>query len=141
MLIQVVQQSLRGKAATVATSVGPDGDISEIISKLEDMFGSVVREQSLLSVLYSARQREDEDVTPWACRLGWILNRASTHGSLSVSTRDDMLHNQLWSGLRADVRDKSTYIFDQGGSFGNLMRAFRRYEADMMGSCRAIWKL
>ena len=43
-----------------------------------------------------------------------------------------MLHNQLWSRLRADPRDKSTYIFDQGGSFGNLLRALRRMEADMM---------
>ena len=132
MLFKIVQQSLRGKAATVAMSVGPDGDISEVISKLEDMFGSVVREQSLLSGFYSARQREDEDVTSWACRLEEILNRASTHGSLSAPSRDEMLHNQLWSGLRADLRDKSTYIFDQGGSFGNLLRALRRMEADMM---------
>ena len=132
MLFKVVQQSLRGKAATVAMSVGPDGDISEVISKLEDMFGSVVREQSLLSGFYSARQREEENVTSWDCRLEMILNCASTHGSLSVSTRDEMLHNQLWSGLRADLRDKSTYIFDQGGSIGNLLRALRRMEADMI---------
>ena len=57
MLFKVVQQSLRGKVATVAVSVGPDGDISEVISKLEDMFGSVVWEQSSFQV-FIAHVRE-----------------------------------------------------------------------------------
>ena len=58
MLFKVVQQSLRGKAATVAMSVGPDGDISEVISKLEDMFGSVVQEQSFSGFIAHVRMNE-----------------------------------------------------------------------------------
>ena len=58
MLFEVVLQTLRGKAATVAKSVGPDGDISEVISKLEDMFGSVVREQSFSGFLALVRMNE-----------------------------------------------------------------------------------
>ncbi|XP_041377974.1 uncharacterized protein LOC121390258 [Gigantopelta aegis] len=131
VLFRVAQQSLRGKAATVAMSVGPDGDVNELVAKLEDMFGSVVRGQSLLSEFYRARQTEDEDVTSWACRLEEILNRASAHDGLTPTSRDELLHNQLWSGLRADLRDKSAYLFDQGGSFGNLLRSLRRMEADM----------
>ena len=112
-------------------SVGPDGDVAELVAKLEDMFGNVVRGQSLLSVFYSARQMEDENVTSWACRLEEILNSVSVHDSFTPESRDEMLHNQLWSGLKTELRDKSAYLFDKGDSFGNLLRSLRRMEADM----------
>ena len=132
VLLKAVQQSLRGKAATAAICLGPDCNVAQLVSKLGDMFGSVDRGQSLFSIFYSAHQKENEDVTSWACRLEEILNRASAQSNVSPEVKDEMLRNQLWSGLGTDLRDKSAYIFDQGGSFGELLRALRRMETDML---------
>ena len=41
VLLKAVQQSLRGKAATVAMCLGPDCNVDQLFSKLECMFGSV----------------------------------------------------------------------------------------------------
>lgn len=130
-IVNLVQQSLRGKAATVAMCLGPSAGIDELLSKLESIFGSVDRGQSLLANFYSARQEEAEEVSMWACRLEHLLNQASAHMAIPSTSKDDMLRTQLWSGCKSELRDMSSHLFDQGHGFVDLLKALRRYEADL----------
>ncbi|XP_046558940.1 paraneoplastic antigen Ma1 homolog [Haliotis rubra] len=131
VVANTVQHSLRGKAATIAMCLGPEADLKQLISKLESIFGSVDRNQSLLACFYGARQGESEDVAVWDCRLEHLLNQAATQGSIPLETRSEMLRTQLWSGSKPDLRDLTAHVFDQGNSYEDLLRALRRAEADL----------
>ncbi len=126
-----VQQSLRGRAATIAMCLGPEADVKQLIAKLDSIFGSVDQGQSLLGKFYSARQDIGEDIATWACRLEYLLNQATQQTPIPTVNRADMMRNQVWSGSRPELRDLSAHTFDTGGSFEDLLRILRRSEADL----------
>ncbi|XP_071114956.1 zinc finger CCHC domain-containing protein 12-like [Haliotis cracherodii] len=140
-VVNIVQQSLRGKAATVAMCLGPEADIKQLISKLEATFGSVDRGQSPLANFYSSRQEATEEVALWACRLEHSLLQAEAQGPVPQATRNEMLRTQLWSGSKPGLRDQTAHIYDQGSTVDDLLRALRRAEVDLQQGAGAKKKI
>ena len=125
-----VRRSLRGEAGQIAKRLGPLVEVHEILEKLESVYGAIDTKETLLSKFYSARQREDEDVSSWGCRLEDILDKAVELGDIKPSQANEMLRNMFWTGLKKSLKDVSGHKFDSVTDFDQLRVAIRRIEQD-----------
>ena len=66
-IAQSIRRSLRGDAGKVAMRLGPEADVQETIDKMESVFGTVERGETILEEFYSASQKKDEDSMAWSC--------------------------------------------------------------------------
>jgi hypothetical protein len=89
-----VRRSLKGEAGRVAMHLGHKASIPEIIYKLDSIYGD----------LFNARQREDENVTSWSCRLEGMIGKAVTKGHINKEEVNEMLHSVLFRGLRTSLK-------------------------------------
>ena len=55
----LVRRSLRGRAARVARTVGPVGSTSNLLVKLDSIFGTVDTKEKVLARFYGAKQGEN----------------------------------------------------------------------------------
>ena len=60
---------------------------------------TVDNKEQLLAEFYSARQRDDEDVTTWSNRLQDILGKGLEKGLVDYRDMNAMLHAMLWKLL------------------------------------------
>ena len=58
-----IRRSLRGEAGRVAMHLGIEASINQILEKLDSIYGIVDNKEELMAEFYSARQKEDEDIT------------------------------------------------------------------------------
>ncbi|CAG2255775.1 unnamed protein product [Mytilus edulis] len=101
-----IRRSLTGSAARLVMHQGMEKPIDQIMEVLDSVYGTIDNKEQLLAEFYSARQREDEDVTTWSNRLQDIL------------------------GLRQELRDISGYKYDTIKDFNQLRVALRQLEKD-----------
>lgn len=123
---QSIRRSLRGAAANVMMTLGPQATPTQIITKLRSLYGVVDDQETLLENFYAAHQLEDENVTDWACRLEGLLTRADS--SLLLEERNRRLHNKFWSGLKQDLREVSGHKADAIDNYEELCIAVRSIE-------------
>ena len=76
---------------------------SAVLTKLEGFFGDVLTGESLLQQFYSERQKPDESIASWACRLESLVTNAIEKGKISASAKNDMLRSKFWVDLK-DIR-------------------------------------
>ena len=128
VITQAVRKSLKGEAGKIAMRLGSDATIERLLFKLEGVYGTVERSQSLLAEFYSAQQEEDEDVAAWSCRLEDLLHKAWGQGHVQLGGMDEMLRTKLWTGLRPSLKDRSSHKFDICQSFDELRIELRIVE-------------
>jgi len=131
VLAESIRRSLRGKAARVAMHVDKNAPIETLVSKLDSVFGNVKIGHSLMAQFYTAKQRDDESVAEWSCRLEDILCQAVGAGKVAPEETQMMLRNTFWTGLRAELRDLSGHKFDQSDTFEDFLRIMRQVEEDL----------
>ena len=83
-----------------------------------------------MAEFYGARQREDESVSAWSCRLESILSKAIERGIVNRWDADGMLHSMLWTGLKTSFKDISGHKYDTISDFDGLRVALRQIEND-----------
>lgn len=127
-IFQAVRRSLRGEAGMIAMRLGPAANLEELLQKLHSVYGIVERRQSLLAKFYSARQRENEDVSAWSCRLENILVQAIQEGETDFERSNEMLREMFWIGLQQHLKDISGHKFDTIDDFDSLRVAIRQLE-------------
>ena len=69
MILQAMRRTVKGEASRVLMRLGGDVTYEEVMRKFDSVYGIIERKQNILANLYSARQREGEDITEWSCRL------------------------------------------------------------------------
>ncbi len=131
VLSEAVHRSLRGRAARVAMHVDKDATLEILVSKLDSVFGDIHTEHNIMARFYSAKQQEEECVSEWLCRLEDILSQGIQLGKVQASQREELLRTTVWTGLRPELRDLSSYKFDQGGPLDKFVRYLRQVEADL----------
>lgn len=129
-ILNAIRRSLRGEAGYVALRLPLDVTVEEILAKLDSIYGSVDKKEELLAEFYGSRQREDETVTSWSCRLEGILGKAVERGLVNRKDIDGMLHSMLWTGLKSSLKDISGYKYDTVKDFDGLRVALRQIEND-----------
>ena len=132
MVNTAIRRSLRGEAGRVAMRLGTDATIDQVLTKLDSIFGNIANKEELMAEFYGARQKEDEDITSWSCRLEDIIGRALAKGLVQQTEVDRMLHNMLWTGLRQQLKDISGHKYDTIKDFDSLRVALRQIEKDHM---------
>ena len=130
---QAIRKSLKGEAGRLAMHLGTDATIDDVIKKLQGVFGVVETSETLLANFYSAKQRDDETVVSWGCRLEDLLDRAKEQGIVESESVDEMLRTQFWRGLTRNLKDASRYKFDTVKEFDKLLVELRAIEQEYKG--------
>lgn len=127
---QAVRSSLRGEALRVRSRLGPSASTDQVLAKMDSVYGNVQQTEMLLAAFYSARQKTDEDVGSWSCRLEDLLYKAAERGQADLSQSDAMLRTMFWSGLTPCLKDASGHLYERITDFDQLRVAIRRLEED-----------
>lgn len=129
ILQEAIRNSLKGKARTVLLHLGEWASISDIIAELEAIYGNVATSERLKEEFYCTRQQPNETVAEYSLRLERLLTNANL--DLDRQSKNDMLRNRLWSGLRDDeLRNVTRYKFESISDFNILRRELRQIEED-----------
>ena len=131
MIGRAIRNSTKGEAARVIMRLGPDATVPDIIYKLESIFGKIDTKSSVLAEFFSAKQRDDEDVASWGCRLEDLMNRAIQLNEVKPSQANGMLRNMFYEGIQPNLQDTTGHIFDKIMDFDELRRAIRRKEEEV----------
>ena len=125
-----IRRSLRGEAGAAIMRLGPDAKVADIIQRMDDIFGSIEREESIMEQFYSASQKKDEDSMKWSCRLEELMRRAINKGLVKKDDSDGKLQSRFWNGLQPWLKDITGYKFDSSVDFNELRREVRMIEKD-----------
>ncbi len=128
---EAVRRSLKGEAASLVKRLGITASIPGIIRKLEGVFGNVVLTENLLAEFYSTRQKTDEDVARWSCRLEEILDQANAQKHIDVPEQREMLRNKLYSGLNDLLKSRCGHLFYTIKDYDELRINLRRVEQEI----------
>lgn len=145
-ILQAIRRSVRGEASKMLMRLGTDVTIETILEKFESVYGVVDTKESLLARFYSAKQRDDEDITTWSCRLEDILSQAVEKKIIRAADTNEMLRSMFWTGMRQDLKDISGYKFETVKDFDKFRVEIRKLEQDHLkktekqGSSLAISK-
>lgn len=127
---QAIRRSLKGQAARVAMHLGPTADSTDILGKLDGVYGSVEVGQALLSEFYAARQRKNEEVVSWGSRLEDMMDTAQRQGLVPEGKANEMLRTQFWTNLNQRLKDSSRHKFDVVKDFDELRLELRSIERE-----------
>ena len=127
----VADYSIRIENLTVDSTASP----SDILSKLEGIYGIVVSRQVLLQQFYLETQHKGESVADYSIRIENLLRRATVSTHLPEKERHEMLCSKLWNGLRDPLlKNSSRYKFDVTSDFNLLRMDLRQIEEDLVTS-------
>ncbi|GFR97636.1 modulator of apoptosis 1-like [Elysia marginata] len=124
-----IRSSLQGQAGHVAAFLSPEVTITEIMSKLDSAYCTLDTEADALWSFYGARQRQEETVADWGCRLETLLAQVERSGPLP-QPKDAMVRQALWGGLMQSLKDLSAFQFQQASTVDELCVMLRRIERD-----------
>ena len=127
---QAIRRSLKGDASSVAMRLGPEAKISEIMEKMESVFGTVERGETTMEEFYSANQKKSEDSMAWSCRLEEIYRKAIEKGVARKEDANEKLRSRYWNGLHQWLKDITGYKFDKMNDFDELRREIRLIEKE-----------
>lgn len=131
-ILNAVHRSLRGEAGLVAMRLDLDASVNTIVQKLDSIYGSVDKKEELLAEFYGSRQKSEETVTSWSCRLESIIGKAVDRGIVQREDVDGMLHSMLWTGLKSSLKNISGHKYDTVTHFDGLRVALRQIESDQI---------
>ena len=66
-IFDAIRLSLHGKASSIVVRLGAEASITDMLKKMDSIFGEVDTEADLPAALYSARQGPIESVSDWGC--------------------------------------------------------------------------
>ena len=131
-LLHAIRRSLRGTAAEIMRCISDPLTVERVLSRLDITYGNVLSTEQLFQEFYSARQKPDESINDWACRLEALLTQLKEQGSLESSSARDMLCSKFWSGLSSsEVRMASRYKFDARVGFEELFKYVRSLDFEV----------
>ena len=132
-VIQAIHNSVTVSAADTLMRLGKQASLQDILSKFDNIFGTVVSKEKLLADFYTANQNQNESVAEWSCRLEDIVS----HPKLEVTEvqKADMLKSRFFYGLNSDlVRNAIRHCFTTS-DYNQLVVLAREAEYEM--SCKS----
>lgn len=127
-ITMAIRRSLRADASKVFMRLCPEATIDDSIDKMDSLYRSVDQREALLGQFYTARQKDDEDVATWSCRLEEILSKAKNRKNVTEENINDMLTSKFFDGLRPQMKNIVRYKKDTITDFHSLLKATREIE-------------
>ena len=130
---QILRNSLRGHARKVVNTLRPNVPSTEMIEKLESVFGNFASGDSLVQEFYNTYQKADESSTLWGSRLEELFEKARDKGHVTNEQRENMLRNKFWHGLyRTDLKNAThVYFVSDKINFEMLRKKVKAEEYEM----------
>lgn len=130
--LQIIRRSLRGTARQILIPLGEKASMTDILQKLDTLFGNVSTNESIMQTFYSESQKTTENVTTYGCRLESLLQVAVESGHVSQAARNDMLRSKFWTGLRDEkLKLLTRHKYDTILNYDRLLREVRAAEQEM----------
>ena len=105
---------------------------TEIIHKLECVFGDAASGDAVMQEFYSERQRANETVTEWGLRIEELLQRAIEKGHVDELKKQEMLCNKFWKFLFSERFKNTTNLkYHKCKSFDELRRIVKAQESEL----------
>ena len=132
LILQSIRKNLRGKARETLLTLGETAKPSDILNKLEGIYGNVSTNEVLLQQFYIECQRKDEAVADYSIRIENLLRRATRSRTISDEIRNEMLCSKLWNGLRDPLlKNSSRYTYGTEKDFNQFRKKLRSIEQDL----------
>ena len=142
IILQAIRHSLKKTPADVLTWRGECATITDILQKLETLYGNVLTGEALVKQFCTESQRPDESVAAWGCRLEEILSQAVTSGSVDKASMDNMLRKKFWSELHDDrLKVATRHKCDLVTSYNQLVAEVRAVEQRIRGRVQNLLDL
>jgi hypothetical protein len=125
-----VWKSLKGEAGKMVMRLGISASIGQILEKLQSIYGPAEVGQDLLADFYCARQKPDETVASWSCRLEDLLQKAKEGGQVHAPEERGLLRERFWTGLLQPLKDSSRHKYDTIRDYDDLVIHMRRIEIE-----------
>ncbi len=135
-LIQSIRKSLKGDASRLMFSLGEGATVSDILARLEGLYGTVDKPENLLQRFHQEQQSMTESLSSWGIKLEDLLQQAISRGShFDAETKDAMLRNKFWTGLRSShLKDATRHVFYSSIDFMKLMQSVRIIEQELVSA-------
>ena len=133
LILQSIRKNLRGKAREILLTFGETAKPSDILNKLEGIYGNVSTSEVILQQFYIQSQRANESVADYSVRIENLLRRAVRNRSITYTVRNEMLCSKLWNGLRDPLlKNSSRYTYETEKDFYELTKKLRAVEQDLL---------
>ena len=133
LLLEAIRNSLKGRARSVLLHLGELANVYDILAELEALYGNVSTKEKLKEQFYMATQQANETVADYSLRLEQLLHHSSLQ--FDSETKNEMLRNRLWSGLRdRELKNSARYKFESLRCFNTLRKELRKIEQEMESS-------
>ena len=131
-ILLAIRRSVKGTARKIMIPLGETATVSDILDKLDAMFGDVSTKGMLMQELFNAQQRPDESVTSFGCRLETLLQTAIDNGHLSRDSKNDLLRHKFWTSLSSDrLKSQTRHKYDTVLDYNSLLREIRQVEKEL----------
>ena len=132
-----VRRSLRGEAGEIARFLGPQATIEEIMTKLEQVYGTVESGAVLLQQVYLCKQEPNESASTFGLRLQLLAFKCRERGGISSDDIDKTLKTIFWHGLcDENMRNALRHKYAAMKSFDEVIKNVRITEQETR-ECRA----
>jgi hypothetical protein len=123
-----IHQSVTGMAAEILMRLGQDTNVTQILDKFQNIFGTVISDEKLLSDFYTSKQNSTETVAEWACRIEDMLCHPNLVG---LPNRNKMLKSRFFHGLSSEaIRNAIRHRFEEE-NFDRLLVLAREAEDEI----------
>ena len=130
-ILLAMRRSVRGTAAEVMRYLGETATVTAVLQKYDVIFGNVLSTEQMFEQFYSAKQKLEETIAGWGCRLEELLSQLREKGALTSDSTRDMLRSKFWMGLQDDhIKNATRHHFDSGATYEELFRAMRTLEME-----------
>ena len=69
VIAQAIRRSLNSKSSKVFMQLGPEATASQMLHKMDNIFGNLERGENIIEEFYRISQQRGEDSISWSCRL------------------------------------------------------------------------
>ena len=99
-VLEAVRKSLKTPAADVLRQLGIKPTLTQVLKKMESIYGSVLSGEAILERFYQEKQDKDESCAKWSMRLEDWVYQAVEKKVLPEQSIAGTLKQRFWSGLR-----------------------------------------
>ncbi|XP_053385864.1 trichohyalin-like [Mercenaria mercenaria] len=132
VLAQAIRNSLKGQTRKILLSMNPTASTSELMEKLEEVYGSLKESDTLLQDFFSAWQNPTESSSDWGIRIENLFQRVVEKGDVDELNRNDMLKRKFWKGLQSEkLKEALRVSFESKDTFEMLRKKARREEEEI----------
>jgi hypothetical protein len=132
LVAQAIRNSLQGQTRKVLLTINPMAKSTELLKKLEDIYGNTQTEDTIMQDFFNAVQHESETTSDWGLRLESIMQMAIETGEIPETKKNSFMKHRFWKGLNNEtLRNNTRVTFESSATFEDLRKKARQEEEEL----------